>query len=406
MHQATAAPVALAQLPASVSAFIGREPELKQITALLNPTRDTGTVVIAAVAGLAGIGKTALAIQAAHAARNAGWFPGGVLFIDLHGYDDTPVKPGQALDALLRALAVPSEYIPPGTEERATLYRSALADINKPILIIVDNASSEAQVRPLQPGDGPHRVIVTSRHTLAGLMARLLDVTVLDSVTGVALLDEALQATRPGNDRISGDREGAEHLAELYGGLPLALRIIAALLGADPILTVAELRDGLAVGKHRLEELHYDDGSGTSALSVAAAFDLSYRQLDETAARMFRLLSDNPGPDLSTTAAAALMGWRAGETRKVLGQLIKAHVVEAAAGAPGRWRTHDLLHLYARQLSDAYAAADERQEARDRLLNFYLRFADAADDHLRALPGTPVPPDFTDRDSALAWLVR
>jgi hypothetical protein len=222
----------------------------------------------------------------------------------------------------------------------------------------------------------------------------------------VALLDEALQATRPGNDRISGDREGAEHLAELYGGLPLALRIIAALLGADPILTVAELRDGLAVGKHRLEELHYDDGSGTSALSVAAAFDLSYRQLDETAARMFRLLSDNPGPDLSTTAAAALMGWRAGETRKVLGQLIKAHVVEAAAGAPGRWRTHDLLHLYARQLSDAYAAADERQEARDRLLNFYLRFADAADDHLRALPGTPVPPDFTDRDSALAWLVR
>ena len=195
---AAAAPVALAQLPALVAGFTGREAELAQIAGLLDPAAGAGAVVVSAVAGLAGVGKTALAVQAGHAARAAGWFPGGVLFIDLHGYDEAPVQPGQALDALLRALGVPGEHIPPGAEERAGLYRSALAQISDPVLMIADNASSEAQVRPLLPGPGPHRVIVTSRHTLAGLGARLLDVTVLDQAAAVALLDEALRAARPG----------------------------------------------------------------------------------------------------------------------------------------------------------------------------------------------------------------
>ena len=196
--QAAAAPVALAQLPALVAGFTGREAELAQITALLDPAGDAGAVVVSAVAGLAGVGKTALAVQAAHAARQAGWFPGGVLFIDLHGYDDAPVQPGQALDALLRALGVPAEHIPPGAEERAGLYRSVLAQISDPVLIIADNASSEAQVRLLLPGPGPHRVVVTSRHTLAGLGARLLDVTVLDEQAGVALLDGGAAGRPPG----------------------------------------------------------------------------------------------------------------------------------------------------------------------------------------------------------------
>ena len=137
-------------------------------------------MVVSAVAGLAGVGKTTLAVQAGHAARQRGWFGGGVLFIDLHGYDEAPVEPAQALDALLRALGVPAEHIPPGVEERAGLYRSVLAQITEPVLVIADNASSEAQVRPLLPGTGPHKVLVTSRHTLAGLGARLVDVTVLD----------------------------------------------------------------------------------------------------------------------------------------------------------------------------------------------------------------------------------
>ena len=162
--------------------------------------------------GLAGVGKTTLAVEAGHAAMKRGWF-GGVLFIDLHGYDEASVEPAQALDALLRALGVPAEHIPPAAEERAGLYRSVLAQIADPVLVIADNASSEAQVQPLLPGAGPHKVLVTSRQTLAGLGARLVDVTVLDEEVAVGLLDAALRSARPEDDRISGDRHGAGRLA-------------------------------------------------------------------------------------------------------------------------------------------------------------------------------------------------
>jgi len=400
---AAAAPVALAQLPALVAGFTGRGAELAQIAALLDPAGDAGAVVVSAVAGLAGVGKTALAVQAGYAARQAGWFPAGVLFVDLHGYDDAPVEPGQALDALLRALGIAAEHIPPGAEQRAGLYRSVLAQISDPVLIIADNASSEAQVRLLLPGLGPHRVVVTSRHTLAALGARLLDVAVLDDEAGVALLDGALRAARPGDDRIGADRRGAARLTGICGGLPLALQITAALLKADPSRTVSDMADELTDEIRRLKALRYDDGSGTSAPSVAAAFELSYRQLGEAAARVFRLLPVNPGPDVSTAAAAALADLPAGEARTVIGQLVRAHLAEAAAGAAGRWRMHDLLRLYARQLSDAHADGDGREQARDRLLRYYLDTTDAADAHLRALPGTPVPAVFTGRDHALEW---
>ena len=224
-----------------------------------------------------------------------------------------------------------------------------LAQVNEPVLIIADNTSSEAQVRPLLPGSGPHRMMITSRHTLAGLGARLLDITALDDQAGLALLEAALRVARPDDDRVSRDRKAAERLAGICGGLPLALRITAALLTADPDLAIRELGDELADEVHRLGTLQYDDGSGTSAPSVAAAFELSYRQLSEAAARIFRLLPVNPGPDLSTTAAAVLADQSVGETRKVIGQLVKAHLVEASAGATGRWRMHDLLRLYAEQ---------------------------------------------------------
>jgi tetratricopeptide (TPR) repeat protein len=401
--QAAAAPVALAQLPALVAGFTGRDAELAQITGLLDPAGDAGAVVVSAVAGLAGVGKTALAVQAGHAARQAGWFPGGVLFIDLHGYD-APVEPDQALDALLRALGVAAEHIPPGAEERAGLYRSRLAQVSGPVLIIADNASFEAQVRPLLPGPGPHRVMVTSRHTLAGLGARLLDVAVLDDQASVALLDRALRAARPGDDRVSADRAGAARLAAVCGGLPLALQIVAALLKADPSRTVSEMADELADEVRRLEALRYDDGGGTSEPSVAAAFDLSYRQLDDTMARMFRLLPVNPGPDVSITAVAALADLSVGNVRQIISQLVRAHLVEAAAGAAGRWRMHDLLRLYAAQLSDAHADDDQREQARDRLLGYYLDTAGAAGAHVSALPGTPVPVTFSGRYDALAWL--
>ena len=402
--QAAPAPVALVQLPPLEPGFTGRDQEIAEIVSLLSTAGDAEAVMVSAVAGLAGVGKTSLAVRAGHAARQAGWFPGGVLFINLHGYDAAPVQPGQALDALLRALGVAGEHVPPGIEERAGLYRSVLASITDPVLIIADNASSEAQVRPLLSGPGPHRVIVTSRHTLAGLGARLLDITILDIDAGMALLDAGLRAARPEDDRVSSDPATARRLVRACGGLPLALRITAALLAAEPALTTEDVANELTDEMHRLEAFRYDDGGGTSAPSVAAAFDLSYQQLDESAARLFRLLPVNPGPEVSTAAAAALAGSPERETRKVLGHLAKAHLVEAAAGGAGRWRMHDLLRLYARQLSDNYAEADEREQARDRLLDFYLKTADAADDHLRALPGTVVPADFTGRDDALAWL--
>ena len=185
--QAAAAPVALAQLPAPVTGFTGRETELAEVTGLLDPAAKAGAVVVSAVAGLAGVGKTALAIQAAHAARANGWFGGGVLFLNLHGYDDQAVQPERALDALLRALGVLAEHIPPETEERAGLYRSALAAIGEPLLLVADNASSEAQVRPLLPGVGPHRVLIAhagpADYKKYGPAAPMLDSRLLVSIS-------------------------------------------------------------------------------------------------------------------------------------------------------------------------------------------------------------------------------
>ena len=169
-------------------------------------------------------------------------------------------------------------------------------------------------MRLLLPGPGPHRVMVTSRHSLARLSARLLDVTVLGEEAGVALLDAALRTARPGDNRVSADRQAAGRLARICGGPPLALQITAALLKADPVRTVSDMADQLTDEIQRLQTLHYDDVSGTSASSVAAAFELSYRQLDHATARMFRLLPVNPGPDLSTAALANLS---ASDTRKV-----------------------------------------------------------------------------------------
>jgi tetratricopeptide (TPR) repeat protein len=391
------------QLPAATPGFTGRDGELGVLAGLLDPAGQTGTVVVSAVAGLAGVGKTTLAVQAGHAARQAGWYPGGVLFIDLHGYD-RPVAPAQALDALLRALGITGEDIPTGMEERAGLYRSALAQNTGAVLVIADNASSEAQVRPLLPGGGPHQVLVTSRHTLAGLGARLVDITVLDDHSAVGLLDAALRAARPGDDRVSADPASAGRLAGACGGLPLALQITASILKADPALTTADLAEDLAAESGRLDRLAYDDGAGPFAPSVAAAFALSYQRLGDDCARLFRFLPVNPGPDVSTAAAAALAGLPESRARVLLGSLARAHLAEATPDSATRWRMHDLLRLYARQLSDQHEETDGREDALDRLLGYYLDAAAAADAHLRALPRTPVPDRFAGRAEALAWL--
>jgi tetratricopeptide (TPR) repeat protein len=400
-----AAPTALAQLPPVTAAFAGRRGELAVLAEFLDPGGASGSVL--AVAGLPGVGKTTLAIEAGRSAQQRGWFAGGVLFVNLHGYDQRPAAPGQALDALLRALGVRSADIPPEAEERAALYRSVLAENPDPVLVIADNASSEGQIRLLLPGAGPHKVLVTSRHTLAGLDARLVEVTVLAEEAGIDLLDKALRAARPEDDRITGDRPAAAHLARLCGLLPLALQITAALLKVNPALTAAALAQELAVESARLRQLTYNDGADAAGLSVTAAFELSYRRLGELPARVFRLLPVNPGPDVSSLAAAVLANVPFEEVQKMLVDLARAHLVEAAPGGAVsvyRWRTHDLLRLYARQLSDTRAEADGQEQARERLLAYYLSYADAADRHLRALPAEAKPNEFENRDQALVWL--
>ena len=400
----TAAPVALAQLPAVTAGFTGRDDELTVLAGLLDPASAGGPVLVSAVAGLAGVGKTTLAVAAGHAARERGWFGGGVLFIDLHGYDDQRVQPGQALDALLRALGVPAEDIPPTVEERAGLYRSVLAQIHDPALVIADNASAEAQVRPLLPGTGPHKVLVTSRHTLAGLGARLVDVTVLDDDASLALLDAALRAARPDDGRITRDPQVAGQLAGICGGLPLALQITAALLVADPALTPGELADQLEDQSQRLDALRYDDGSDISAPSVAAAFGLSCRKLDDTSARVFRLLAVAPGPDVSTETAAVLADVSAPQVRTVLSGLAAAHLIECAPGVAGRWRMHDLVRLYGQRLANQHGDSDDQEQALDRLLDYWLEITQAANDHVLAVPDTNVSDTFGDAAEALAWL--
>lgn len=403
---------ALSGLPAASAAFTGRDDELAALLGVLAPRQMKGdgeerqqpassSVVVTAVGGLAGIGKTELAVQAARAAIGNGWFPGGVLFVDMFGYDAArKVDPAQALDGFLRALGVPAENIPPGNQDRARLYASALAAYagqGRRILVVIDNVSAHEQATSLLPTDGTTGAIVTSRHTLAMLDALLIDLNVLIEEDATDLLQRALQMTRPGDARIRDHPGDAIRVTRLCGGLPLALRIVAALLAADPARPLAAVAADLSEADSRLDELQF----GHKA--VHAAFDLSYQRLDPAQAFMFRLFPVNPGPEISTQAAAVLAGTGETEARRILEALAQAHLIEPAA-VSGRWRMHDLVRLYASQLGDAHAEPDARDEALSRLLAHYLVTAKAANAHLDPLIADPVPLGFSGRPDALTWL--
>ena len=401
---AAAAPEAMASLPPRPGGFTGRGEETGKLLCALDPTDvprtpDSAAVLVAAVSGLGGIGKTALAIESAYLACERGWFPGGVLFVDLHGYDEEPVTADQALQSLLRALGVPPEHVPGTADDRTALYRSVLAERARkrgPVLLLADNASSPDQVRPLLPGDARHRVLVTSRDRLSQLGARLVPLDQLTPQAAYELLELALRIADPGDSRVRDDADGAGQLAARCGYLPLALQIAAALLAEDPDKPIAELVGELAASHDRLD--HFDDGER----SVRTAFDLSYRRLPPEQGRLLRLLALAPGPDASDEAVTALVGSETPPLRD-LRALVRAHLVERGSGRV-RWRLHDLVRAYgAGVVAEDAGLVEEGEAARERVLEFYLRWAGAAADRLRWLPGRVAPARFAVRGQALAW---
>ncbi len=410
--RSTPAPQALAPLPPAPGWLVGREDQARELLNVLSPREDETPAdeqpVVVSVAGMPGVGKTALALHVAHQAQARGWFPGGILFINLRGYDPDPigrVTDDQALSLLLRQLGVWDADQPPTTEEKASHYRSRLADLaadGKAVLLVVDNATSAAQIKPLLPGQRDHRVLVTSRHTLASLPARLLDLAVLDPSAAADLISRTLTDARPDDQRCGQEPDALRRLATRCGFLPLALQIAAAILNADSQRSVDHLAAELEDERNRLAALCYDDDG--YSLTIRAVFDLSYRRLDDDQARLFRQLALNPGPDLASEAAAALVGKEAAQVRPVLVALAQAHLLEPVEA--DRWQMHDLIHAYAVELADQAAERDQREEALDRLLEHYRSATDAASDHMMALPAGSPPGRFSDITDAHAWLDR
>ncbi len=384
------------QLPAPPQMFTGRSMELAD----LDKIHDASTVVITAIDGMAGVGKTALAVQAAH--QMVDRYPDGQLFTDLHGYTEgvAPVEPGEALERMLRSLGVAGERIPTDIDERAGLYRSRLAD--QRMVIVLDNAATEAQVMPLLPGAPGCVVLVTSRRRLAGFdHTHTLSLDTLPPDDAVALLRQTA-----GEHRLAGQSsEAVAELVGLCGRLPLAIRIAAARLRSHPAWDVAHLVQRLRDQQHRLVEL------ATGQRSVAAALDLSYQDLNADLQRTYRRLGLHPGPDIDQYAAAALLDCTLLEAGQRLEQLLDAHLLQEPT--PGRYRFHDLTRAHAAHNVSRDEVDDDRRTAVDRLLDYYRHTAslamEAAYPYERERrpqvppPRTPVPA-ISDSKPASSWL--
>jgi DNA-binding SARP family transcriptional activator len=357
------------QLPPSIQPFIGRARELKTLTKLLEDVGgDGGTVVVSAICGTAGVGKTALAVHWAHHAAHH--FSDGQLYVDLRGFDPSrdPVTPGEAIESFLDALGIPADRIAAGAEPRAALYRSLMAGHR--MLIVLDNARDSAQVRPLLPGTAGCLVIVTSRTHLRGLAAaqgaRLIALDVLTDADSRDLL-----ASRLGADRIAAESTAATELAKLCAHLPLALAVAATRAADRPDHTLGELAAELADASARLDTLE----TGESVADVRTVLSWSYRQLSDQAAQMFRLLGIHPGPDLTAAAAASLAGFPLQGARRALNELASGHLL--AEHPSGRYAFHDLLRAYAAECACSEDEA-ERRTAIHRMLDHYLHTAHAA----------------------------
>ncbi|MEV6522750.1 tetratricopeptide repeat protein [Longispora sp. NPDC051575] len=345
-------------LPADVAGFTGRSDQLAALDLLLAASRvGTPTVLVAAVSGTAGVGKTALAVHWAH--RVADQFPDGQIYIDLRGYDhDRPVTPAEALAAFLRELGCGDAAVPHTVAERAARYRTLLA--GRRVLVVLDNAHSSDQVRDLLPGTPECVVVVTSRDRLPALVARhgavRVDLDLLTAAEAGTLLRILI------GPLVAAEPEQAAALVGSCARLPLALRIAAELAASRPASTLAELVEELSDERDRLDLLAAGDDGHTA---VRAVFSWSYRHLDPDAARAFRLLGTHPGGDVDLDAVAALTGVDRAAARRLLDPLARAHLVEPTTGR--RFGMHDLLRVYAAEL-----AAAERDEALTRLFDHYL----------------------------------
>ncbi|MFD6799486.1 tetratricopeptide repeat protein [Streptomyces cyaneofuscatus] len=400
VQQYAPVPTALDALPQPPAGFTGREDDLAFILSALDPGRADGPAVVV-LSGWGGVGKTTLAYASGHAAQKRDWYT-GVLLVDLHGYDAYPAQAEDALEALLRSLGVRPEHLPPPGAGREALYRSQLnarQEAGERLLVVADNASAVAQVQPLLP-PGHHGMLVTSRHRLTGL-GRMRTVNSLQPEDAVALLEAALKNNDPDDVRVEQEPEAAERVASACGYLPLALQITAALLAQDPGQSLAERAAALGDAEGIL------DGLNDGERSLRTMFDQSLERLTPQEQDLFRLLSLNPGPDIATPAATVLADQPQAATERLLARLAASHLIERTPEVRGRWQMHDLLRAYAHEQAEAAKGRGRvphrrYDQARGRLIGYYVKHAEAADTHLDP-PGSPVSSRFQDRGQALVW---
>ena len=393
------------QLPADIADFTGREVHVEELCRLLSVGRsddNPGAVPVALVAGAGGLGKTTLAIHAAH--RMRAQYPDGVLYVDLLGANPQSLAPADVLARFLRDLGVRETQIPVRVEERGALYRTRLN--GRRTMIVLDNARDAAQVRPLLPGSASCAVIVTSRSRLPDLVGGgLVHLDVLDDSEALALFSRVVGASRT-----EAEPDATAELLVACAGLPLAIRICAARLAARISWTIRSLADRIGDEHRRLDELKVGD------LAVRASFEVSFAGLPSAApggvapAHAFRMLGLWQGPSIGLSAAAALIGQPEEKVAGALEDLVDAHLLES----PGldRYQFHDLLRVCAAERANADAPADGRRGGAGRLLSWYVHTADAAGqvvspyryrtglDELE--PGCQ-PLSFTSADRALSW---
>jgi DNA-binding SARP family transcriptional activator len=395
-----------AQLPADIADFTGRDEQVKRLSDLLSgigASGDPGAVRIAVVAGSGGLGKTSLAVHAAHRVRRR--FPDGQLYVDLLGATAAPLLPGDVLARFLRDLGVDGRDIPVDEDERAARYRTTLA--RRRMLVVLDNARDAAQVRPLLPGSASSAVLVTTRSRMPDLAStKLVDLNVLDDDEALKLFVKVV-----GEERAAAEPEATAELLDACAGLPLAIRICAARLVTRSGWTIRAMAGRLTDEHRRLDEMRAGD------LAVRASFEVSFTSLPPSTdkrgidpALAFRLLGLWHGPSISSAAAAAMFGVPEYSAEDALEVLVDTHLLESVA--TDRYRFHDLLRVYAAERAEADLLAAERDAALTRLLTWYMRTADAAatavlpqryNIPLEQPDADPPPLDFATGEEALAW---